>query len=260
VTYRAIALLGFLLWSAAVAVVSAQQADIDSLLDKVEARLSSYKEYESFAVSARTNEQMMDSDWKPKKTVLVEKKITKSKKEQTTEILKATSTEKGGTEDVTGEYRKKEEERREKEKKKKMSDREDEEDDQHGSLSLGEDDLFPFKKAGRARFQFTRLADSTVLDKPVLVIQTEARKKSKDVYEGKYYVDPETYDILLVELSPSKNPRFVKELQMKMRFEILPGNYQVVKSYWMRLFVDAWIKKIRMELEEKYENYNIQTE
>jgi hypothetical protein len=258
-TYRATVLLAFLLWSPATAVV-AEQTDIDSLLDKIEARRSSYKEYDSFAASARTTQQMMDGDWKPKKTIIVEKKIARSKTGQTIEILKATNTEKGVTEDITGEYRKKEEERREKEEKKKARSDDDEEDDgggRHASLSLGDNDIFPFRKAGRARFQITRLPDARLLDKPVLVIQTEARKKSRDVYEGKYYIDPETYDILLIELNPSRNPRFVKELRMKMEFEVLPGNYQVVRTYWMHLFVDAWIKKVRMELEEKYENYSI---
>ena len=58
-------------------------------------------------------------------------------------------------------------------------------------------------------------------------------------------------------LSGSKNPKFVKELEMEMTLMILPGNHLVLRSSRARINGGIFIKHIRMISEDEYSDYEI---
>ena len=79
-----------------------------------------------------------------------------------------------------------------------------------------------------------------------------AKEKDEQIYEGKFYIDQTTYDILKVRVKPSKNPRFVEELDMDIDFEVLrEGKFTRRRS---RTRVDGGLlfKRFRMIVEEEY--------
>ena len=50
----------------------------------------------------------------------------------------------------------------------------------------------------------------------------------------------------------------VKEFQMKMWFDVLEGDHFILTHFWMKVYANAIIKKIRFEREEKYTDYKIE--
>jgi hypothetical protein len=46
-------------------------------------------------------------------------------------------------------------------------------------------------------------------------------------------------------------------MRMKMGFEIMPGNYWVLKNFWMKMEAGFLFKKIRFEIEETHSDVQI---
>lgn len=253
---RMLLLLWILLVSRA---IFAQDSEIESLVQKIEERMERYVDYDSFSAAVVSTSREMDKKWNPKKVVVVEKQIIQQGEKRREVILKATEFKKGVEKDVTAEHReyerkrmeKAEKRRREREGKKKQD------GDGEGSFSLSMDELFPFAPEKQEKFFFHQFADTVIDGRAVICLETRAKEQSEKLYEGNYYVDRETYDVLMVDVSPSKNPKFVKEMHLKMWFDVLDENYYVIKAYWMRVYAGIFIKKIRMEVEETYKNYRI---
>ncbi|MFC2173134.1 hypothetical protein ACFLU6_10950 [Acidobacteriota bacterium] len=262
-------MLSFLVADPLISPAAAQDQDVDSILQKLTQRLETYAEYDSYTASAVATVKRMDKNWNPKKVEVVKKEILHSEDDHQEKIIEACRTEDDVTTDITEEMRKKQEKMRKKteKKKKKQEEKKDEEeeddddddDDKAGrrTMRLGKDELFPFDDKSRQNYAFTRLEDTEIDGRPVYAIRSEARQKSKKLYEGTYYIDKDTFDAVMVELSPSKNPKFFKQFDFKMTFIVLPGDYFVIKTYWMRLHVNAIIKKVRIEVEEHYDDYRV---
>lgn len=232
----------------------AQDSAMDAIIQKIETRMAGYEDYDAFTVSVVSSQKTMDGAWNPKKVVVVDKTITQQGEVRREDILRATQTEKGTTRDITEKYR--EEQRKREEKKNKETEGDDGKNGERGRVSLGEDEMFPFGPNERSQYTFDQLPDTVVSGRLVYVLQTRAKEKSKELYEGNYYVDQETYDVLMVDLRPSKNPKFVRQMRMKMWFGLLSDHY-VVERTWMRIYAGFLLKKIRMEVEETYTDYRI---
>jgi len=56
-------------------------------------------------------------------------------------------------------------------------------------------------------------------------------------------------------LKPSKNPKYVKEFEIEMSFEVLPQGYFVLRKSKARINGGIFIKRIRMTSEEEYSDY-----
>jgi hypothetical protein len=238
--------------------LSAQDAGLDSLLRKIEQRMENYVDYDSFSAMVVSTSREMDKEWNPKEVVVVEKKVIQQREKRREVILKATEFKKGVEKDVTAEYREQERKRMEKaEKRRREREKEGGNGGEGGSLSLSSDETFPFAPEERKNFFFNQLSDTVIDGRAVICLETRAKEKSEKLYEGKYYVDRERYDVLMVDLRPSKNPKYVKEMRMKMWFDVLPENHQVLTAFWMRVYAGIFIKKIRMEVEETYKDYRI---
>jgi len=247
----------------AVSFLFAQDSGLDSLLQKIEERTESYVDYDSFSALVVSTSREMDKEWNPNEVVVVEKKIIQQREKRREVILKVTEFKKGIEKDVTAEHREQERKRMEKAEKRRLEREEKKGRGDAGgggggkSFSISTQEMFPFDPEKRDQFFFRQLGDTAIDGRAVICLETRAKEKSKEFYEGKYYVDRERCDVLMVDLRPSKNPKYVKEMHMKMWFDVLDENYYVIKAYWMRVYAGIFIKKIRMEVEETYEDYRI---
>lgn len=118
-------------------------------------------------------------------------------------------------------------------------------------------DFLPFDETQRSEFDFHRLDEDVVDGKDVLVIESVARTKNKERFEGKYYIDQKTLDVLKIDIKPSENPFFVKEMRMEMDFEVLPEGNFVMKKMKAKAVAKLVVKTIRQVAEVEYSNYQI---
>ena len=117
--------------------------------------------------------------------------------------------------------------------------------------------FFPFEESKRARFKFSRLNDSTINERPVFVIEAVAIEKDEQLFEGEFYIDQKTYDVLKARIKPSENPKFVKELDMDIDFEVLPEGNFIRRRSKTRVNVGPFFMRVRAIVEEEYSDIDI---
>ncbi|MCJ7589266.1 MAG: hypothetical protein MUQ00_15410 [Candidatus Aminicenantes bacterium] len=235
-----------------------EETDLASILDKVAEKTASYLPLESWKATVRSVQTKVDKNWKPEKVTNVQRIMTVRKEDYDEQILKADEVEKGRTKDITEKYAKDSRERldkrRRKEAERKTKGKAADEGDRR-EMSLKE--FFPFEQSRRADFTFSRLADATLDGRAALAIEVKARLKDEKNWEGTYLIAADSFDVLKVVLRPSKNPKFVKELEMEMTLMILPGNHLVLRSSRARINGGIFIKHVRMISEDEYSDYEI---
>jgi hypothetical protein len=124
-------------------------------------------------------------------------------------------------------------------------------------MDLSQDDIFPFGENRRDDFEFD-IREGFLEDKlGVYILESRCKLESSDHYEGKYYVHPDTLDILRAELQPAKNPGPLKLLEMQIDFGRIPEGNLVIMTTKVRIHVGLIIKNIRMESQEIYSDYKV---
>ncbi|HHS12396.1 MAG TPA: hypothetical protein ENN03_01355 [bacterium] len=221
---------------------------IDTLIIRVQERREIYQIYDSFSVRVISQGTDMDRKWEPKEITRVEKKIV-YRGTRHEEIMRAVRINKGEEIDVTESFREEEAKRR----------TEAGPDDRRRgfSVSMNGEEILPFSEKHRPLYVFGRLPDTLLNGRPVRRIEARSTVESDTLMHGTFAVDKETFDIVRAELTPSKTPGVVKEMRFVMDFRVLPGNYFVLERFWMRFYVNAIIKKVRMIIEENYADYRI---
>ena len=120
-------------------------------------------------------------------------------------------------------------------------------------LTMGE--MFPFNEKKRDQYIFQRREDVAFAGKTALVLESKAKLRSDKYYEGTYYIDPDSFEVLRAFIQPAKNPGPLKKLEMEFLFQITPEGYFVPKEMRIRIHVGLVIKNIRMEIQEIYKSY-----
>lgn len=229
--------------------------ELDALLDALSARIDSYSDLKNWRAAVRSSVTEMDKNWKPEKTTVVRKITTFVEGRSREEILEVLETEKGTTKDITETYiREAEERRRKAEERRRDSARDRERSGGRRDMSVA--DLAPFSRENRIKYSFSFLPDAEVSGRPARVLSAEARVKDSEVFEGRYYIDKETLDVLRVEIRPSKNPRFVKHLEMDIRFQPGIGSLALKASH-MKIHAGFLLKTMRLVVEEEYTDFEI---
>lgn len=227
----------------------------DAFLDDLAARIASYSELNKWRAVVRSSVTEMDKNWRPEKTTVVRKIVTVADGRTHEEILEARETEKGVTRDIREQYvRDAEERRRKAEERRRNADRDGR--SSGGRREFGVDDLAPFSRDNRKNYQFAFLPDVDISGRPARVLSAVARVKDPEMFEGRYYIDTETLDILRVELRPSKNPRFVKTLEMDIRFQPGIGSL-ALKGSRMKIHAGFLLRTLRLVVEEEYTDFEI---
>ena len=124
-------------------------------------------------------------------------------------------------------------------------------------MDLSQDDIFPFGENRRKDYEFDLRQGSLSDKRMVYILETHSQLKSSDYFEGKYFIHPDTFDILRVEIRPAKNSGPLKLLEMHIDFGRIPEGYLVVRVAKVRIHVGLIIKNIRMESEEIYSDYEV---
>ena len=229
--------------------------DWDDFLDALSTRIDSYSDLKNWRAAVRSSVTEMDKNWKPEKTTVVRKITTFVEGRSREEILEVLETEKGTTKDITETYiREAEERRRKAEERRRDSARDRERSGGRRDMSVA--DLAPFSRENRIKYSFSFLPDAEVSGRPARVLSAEARVKDSEVFEGRYYIDKETLDVLRVEIRPSKNPRFVKHLEMDIRFQPGIGSLALKASH-MKIHAGFLLKTMRLVVEEEYTDFEI---
>ena len=225
--------------------------ELDSLISRINRKQATYNMKSNYTCLITSKQNTMDKNWTPKKTTVIEKQFTKNQENSTVDIISAVEYRKNKEKDITDEVRKEITKNRKNEGKKG----EEESQEEKHELKLGLNDMIPFNVEKHDQFNFLLLPDTLVNTHRYTRIQTRAIEPSDNHYEGIYWIDSDTYAINYMELHPSKNPKFVKELQMKFWFEEMGPNHWLPVKIWTRVFAGIFIKKIRIQTEEVYSNY-----
>jgi len=245
----------------------APQAALDAFLDKAAAKIKAYTEYENWKASVVSSTTVMDKNWTPESVQVVTKTIKVVNELREEEILIALETKKGKTKDITqkvAEEARKDFERSkkriaegEKAKKRPSEGAQKPKSDgrRQGRMDLGE--FLPFSAEKRVDYDF-RLEETGLLNgKPVLILNMASKVKDEDHFEGRFWFDPESTDLLQIEVKPAHMPKMVKEFEMRMAFDILQGRFLTLKSTYIKINGGIFIKHIRQVIEDNYTDFEI---
>jgi hypothetical protein len=233
--------------------VSAQDKELFFLLDKITERFDSYPQNRSWKAMSIIKECEMNKQWQPEKTTIVKSIMKVADNESNNEILEAVETENGKTTDITKKVIEQDREQEEKAKKQPVKRRDKNETTMGFSLT----ELLPFAKEMRSKYSFRKLEDTAIEGNPVYVIEAKAKEKDVKLFEGKYYIDQSTYDVLKIHVNLSKNPIFVDEMDMEMNFKVLPEGIFVLKNFRTRASGGMLMMHIRMLIEQEFSDYEI---
>lgn len=232
--------------------------DVADVVDKTARRLESYPEMSHWQASVLSRKTEMDKNWKPKKETLVQKTVLMKEKIRQEKVHSAVEVKNGKKKDVTQEYINqayKDMQKAARERKKAKDTDDDESRRRHMELSL--DEMFPFSEKNKMNYDFTLLEETALDGISVYVLDAKAKQRTKDFFDGIFYIDKETWDILRAELQLAENPGPLKVMEMGMDFCVLPEGHFALKKMAVRIHVGLVVKNIRQEVIEEYSDYQI---
>jgi hypothetical protein len=231
--------------------------DLTAFLDKAAQKIKSYSENASWTASAVSKTTKMDKNWTPESVTVVTKTVKLSDGDREEVILKAEETKKGKTKDVTEKYVEEANASREKGRKRRAEQQTGGGGDSRRSVGISLDSLLPFSEQKRGQFEFKLTENADLEGRPAILLDVAAKVKDEKNWEGRFYFDPATDDLLGIEVRPSENPSMVKELEFRMTFEILEGRYLAVKSSRVKVNGGFFLKHIRQVIEEEYSGFEV---
>lgn len=259
---RGILLAFFLLFGSALfawaAFKTLQATDVAQVVEKMAQRLESYPEMSYWQASVLSKKTEMDKNWKPKKETVVQKTVIMKDKKRHEKIQSAVEIKKDKSKDVTQKYINqayKDMEKAARERKKAKDN--DGEEDRRRRMDVSLDQMFPFSEKNRENYDFSLLEETSLERIPVYVLETKAKKRTKDFFDGIFYINKETWDILRAELQLAKNPGPLKVMKMDMDFQVLLEGYFALRKLSVRIHVGLVVKNIRQEVVDEYLDYQI---
>ena len=233
------------------AAASVRAEDLTLLLNKISERMNSYPVNSNWKYELDTKTTEMDEQWRPEKTTTAKTIVKVTDSMVSGEVLEAVETEDGVARDIKQKAVKQTKKQMERANKETA----EQKDQKRSENPL--DMLFPFDENKRSKFGFERLDDDAIDKTPVYIIEAIAKEKDERLFEGKYYIDQKSYDVLKARIKPSKNPKYVEEIDMDIDFVVLPeGNYIRTKSK-TRVNGSFLFKSFRLILEEEYSDVEI---
>jgi len=251
-----------MIWSAAVSLPlssgQAPQQDLERLLDRLTEKTKVSLEYKSWRASVVSTITKMDKNWNPEEVMLVTRNVGSSGEgEPREEILKVQQTKKGKTTDITQKYAAERQKEREKARRRRAEEKDASAGGRRGGGAMSLDEFLPFSKSKRQDFEF-RLQEPSASGGPaVSVLEVRARVKNPRNWEGTFTFNPETYDLIGLDLRPSQNPKMVKELAMQIEFESLDNGFLALKRTMFKVNGGLFIKHVRQVVEDVYSDFAV---
>ncbi len=233
-------------------------ADVSEVVDKTAQRLASYPEMTHWQASILSTNYEMDGDWNPKKKTVVQKTVIMKDKIRQEKIKDAVEIKDGKSKDVTQKFINEAYKNMQKaaKRRKKANENNGEENGSH-RMDLSLDEMFPFSEKNRENYDFALLDATTLEGIPVVVLEATAKQRTEDFFEGVFYIDLETWDVVRAELRLAKNPGPLKVMEMSMDFLVIPEGYFVLRKMTARVHVGLIVKNIRREVVDEYSDYQI---
>lgn len=261
-THKGLLLAIFLLWGSSFFVFGALKAsetiDAASVVEMTAERLASYPEMSHWQASVLSKKIEMDGNWEPKKETVVHKTVLMKDKTRQEKIESAVEIKNGKRKDVTQKYINQAYKNLQKtaRERKKAKDK-DSEEGHEGRRDLSLDEMFPFGEKNRKSYDFALLKETELEGIPVYVLEAKAKQRTKDFFDGVFYIHKEKWDVLRAELQLAKNPGPLKVMEMGMDFYVLPEGYFVLRKMAVRIHVGLIVKNIRQDVIEEYSDYRI---
>ncbi|MGQ9800552.1 MAG: hypothetical protein ACUVRL_02640 [Candidatus Saccharicenans sp.] len=232
---------------------SPDEVSVDQVVEKAFQRLISYQDFgrwQALVVSSQIN---ADRHWQPEKIRRVTKRMKFDGGLLDEEILEAVEIEKGWTRDITERYRQQRLERlrklREEREKARASGQA-----QGQGLEMSLDDLIPFSEKNRPNYLFKLLGEAEFEGERVVLLEARARVKKDFLFEGLFYLNRDSYDLRRLEITPVKNPGFVREFLMEVDLALWQERL-VMKKVRIKIYGRFLFKSIRRIIEEDYSDY-----
>lgn len=236
--------------------LAAQSVAKDSLIQRISRRQQNlYLRIDNWQARVTSTTIWLDRNSESRQTRVVEKRFRIRDLEQYEEILHAEQWKDSGAVDITEHMI---------EAQKHFNIRSSlenllfEELRNHGGDTLYASDLFPFSADHRPLYSYTVSDDSVIGNQPVYIVRATINTPDSRYYNGRFYVEKNTCDVLKAVFWPSKNSVFVKKLRGEFSFRIHPRGFYRLER--LELLVDvnlAFINLLRRKWVEEYSQYQI---
>ncbi|MGD9345802.1 MAG: outer membrane lipoprotein-sorting protein [Candidatus Aminicenantes bacterium] len=235
-----------------------ERVDVATIVDETAERLESFPEMSHWQASVLSKQFEMDKNWEPKKVTVVQKTVLMKNKILQEKIQSAVEIKGDKRKDVTQKYiNESYKEMQKAAKERRKSKDKNGEDDRRKHMDFSFDELFPFSEKNRVNYDFAMLKEKELEGTSVYVVEARAKQRTKDFFEGIFYIDKETSDIRRAELQLAKNPGPLKVMNMNLDLKVLPEGYLAVRKASVRIHVGLVVKNIRREVVDEYSDYKI---
>lgn len=224
-----------------------QAQTLDQILKHVDQRFLAYEEMDTLTMDVTSTVKHMNSKWEHTKITRVEKSVSVYGDSTHEDYHKVTEEKKGKIKDLTEKAREDVRKAQEKQSKNKK-------EDGNNNQSIELDELWMLEKE-RENYNYTLLPDTLLNNRWTHPISVEAHFDSDTLYEGIYYIEKDTYDLMMVDMKPSKNPKMVKEMRLQFWFAPVKHNQLLLERTWTKIYASLLIKKFRIIIDESYTNY-----
>jgi len=117
--------------------------------------------------------------------------------------------------------------------------------------------ISPFEEKGEGKFEFGLVREDTLDGRSAYVLSVKPKKKHKGLQKGLYWLDKKSLRILRSELSPSKNPKFVKEMKVFIDFTEVEEGVFVPRTFKVKGKGGFLFFKTNFEMERACKDYQL---
>ena len=235
---------------------------VETLLDRVVARLESFNPKSNWQASIRSTQIELDRRGRPERTTIQTKTVAVTEGRREEDILSVVRTEDGVTRDITEEYLAERRARWEKYRaQEKARERGKEPARRRSRLGMRVEDfaeLLPFSPERRTEFSFAAREGAAPDGRPLYFLDVRAKVKDVENWEGTYTIDAATFTPFHARLTPSETPPFVKEIEVEADFQVFEGVHIIPLRTWVRINAGfLFLKRIRAVSEEVYTDIRV---
>ncbi len=239
---------------------------LEALLDGIASRVRACAAYKTWSATVFQKITEADESWAPLRVTTVTKTIRMNGQLQEDQVIKAEVLEDGRTLDITAKFAAERQAFLEKEKK-RLAEREASgesggaDPDRKHYFDLAE--ILPFGPERRSDFEFLPgpAADAgggsrRSGDAP-LVLRVQPKVAAPGRWDGIYTIDPRTFDVQTAEVRPSQNPKFVKEIVLKVEIGVMNQRFFVLKRTHLKVDAGILVKHIHKIVDEEYSDVRV---